>query len=257
MKRLLHILILLFVISIPSSCVKINPDPSIKEGSVAKSIDRNTSAPSILSSTFSQSEPVIYFVVKVEDLPKDTLLKAVWKYAVDGTEVTSEVTTSGTHYEAFTLKRSGSRFPAGQYEVTVTGNAKGKLFSAKGNFEITPEVNPTHLLNPVIAKEIDSEDKLSPMGATSEFTQKDEIIYFIVQSKELPKDTKISCVWYYKETGDRLSHELITEGSRNIAFTLKPDKDQKLPAGKYMVRAMVTINNQTESVEREFEVKQS
>lgn len=254
MKKLAAVIIVVLMIILPSSCTALNKTPSIGEAVVAKSIDRNTSAPDKISDKFTQSDPVIYFVVKVTDLPKDTKLKAVWKYMVDGTEAISEVTTSGTHYEAFTLKRSGSRFPAGQYEVTVTGNAKGVNLESKGNFEITAEAEPTHLLNPVTSKGVDGEDKLNPTDITSQFTQDDSVIYFVVQSKELPKDTKVTCVWYYTDTGDSLFHEIVTDGSRNIAFSLKPEQGQKLPMGKYMVTATVTVNNQTESVNKEFEI---
>jgi hypothetical protein len=47
---------------------------------------------------------------------------------------------------------------------------------------------------------------------------------------------------------------LITEGSRNIAFTLKPDEGKKLPIGKYIVTASVNIDGETESISKEFEI---
>lgn len=238
-----------------ASCKALEKNPSIGEAVVAKSIDRSTLMPAEVSEKFTQSDPAVHFTIKVTDLPKNTNLKVIWRYLSDGTEVTSEKLSSGTHYEVFTLKRSGSKFPPGQYEVTVTGDANGRTLEAKGKFEITAEAMPTHLLNPVTSKGIEGDDKLTPVNITSEFSQEDPVIYYIIQSKDLPENSKVSCTWYYADTGDSLHHELVTGGSRNIAFSLKPDEGKVLPAGKYMVTARVNVNGQTESVTREFELK--
>jgi hypothetical protein len=255
LKKFTYIFMIILLAAALTSCLKTEKNPSIGEPVVAKSIDRNTSKPLEPASRFIQSDPVVYFTIKVTDLPRDTKLKAVWKYITDGTEVSSEITTGDTRYEAFTLKRSGSQFPAGKYEVTVTGEANGKALEAKGSFEIAAEAKPTHLMNPLTSKSIDGNDKMNPVNVTSEFTQSDSVIYFVVQSKDLPEDTKVTCLWYYADTGDSLVHELTTDGNRNISFSLKPDQGQKLPAGKYLVTASATINGETESISKEFEVK--
>jgi hypothetical protein len=163
-----------------------------------------------------------------------------------------EISTHGTGYEAFTLKRSSSLFPAGQYEVTATAEVNGKLLEAKGRFSITEETKPLHLLNPVTSRSVDNGENLSPVDITSEFSQSDPLIYFIVQSKDLPAGSKIFCMWHYLDTGDVLTHELISDGTRNLAFTLKPESGKTLPAGKYIATATVTINGETESVSKEF-----
>ncbi|HBM79663.1 MAG: hypothetical protein QME45_03645 [Clostridiales bacterium] len=254
MKKLYTICIIFLITFTMNSCAFTQKNPSLGDATIAKSIDKNTSRPKEISSHFVQSDPEIYFIVKTTNFPKDTKLKAVWKYLGDGTEVAAEIICSGTNYEVFTMKRSGNQFPSGNYEVTASATVNGKQLSAKADFEITAEVKPVHILNPVTSKSVDSQDKLNPVNITSEFKQSDNIIYFIIQSKDLPKNTKVTCIWYYKDTGDNLSHIITTEGTRNIAFTLKPDAGQKLLEGKYAVTASVTINNQTESVSKEFSV---
>lgn len=254
MKKYVFAILILPVLLLPS-CKLLTQNPSLSEAIVAKSIDRTSLKPVETSEKFTQSDPAIHFTFMVTDLPEGTKLKAVWKHLQDGTEVVSEKTSKGTHYEVFSLRRSGNKFPAGKYEVTVSGNAKGNSMEAKGTFEIMPEVEPTHLSNPVTSKAIEDNDKLNPVNTTSQFTQQDKIIYFVVQSKDLPKDSKIRCVWYYADSGDSMSHELVADGSRNLVFSLKPDDNKVLPAGKYIVTAVLTINDNTESVTREFEIK--
>lgn len=251
------ILILLSIILLTlTACSEEVKEPIISEPVVCKSIDKKTSRPIEASSQFIQSDLAIYFTVKIQDLPRDTTLKAIWKYLDDNTEVSTEITTEGTGYEVFTLKRSGSQFPAGKYEVTVNCEAGEKKLSASGKFSITAEVKPVHLLNPITAKGVDSEDKLNPVDITSEFYPSDPLVYFIVQSKDLPQNTRVSCTWYYADTGDILSHQLNTDGNRNIAFTLKPEEGKTLPIGKYIVTATVKVNDETESISKEFEIRE-
>lgn len=238
-----------------SSCTPVNRNPSISDPAVAKIVDQTTSKPIVLSDRFYQSDPAVYFSVRVMDLPQDTKLKAVWKHIDNGTEIPAEITTEGTGYEVFTLKRNSGLFPSGQYEVTVSTVVYGKTLEVKQKFNIIPENKPSHFMNAVTAKSIDNNDNLNAVDAASEFSQSEPVIYFIVQSKGLPKDTKVSCVWVYIATGDSLSHEIITEGSRNIAFNLKPDSSQKLPAGKYLVTLTANINNEAESISKEFEIR--
>lgn len=254
MKKSL-ILITALVLTLTSGCLKINKNPSISEPTIAKTVDFKTSKPVAQSSSFNQTDPAVYFSIKITDLPEGTKIKAVWKHLGGITEVSSEITTSGTGYEVFTLKRNSTLFPPGQYEVTAFAVIEGKTLEVKSRFEIVSDIKATHLLNPVTSKSIDSDDKLNPVDVTSEFTQSDPVIYFIIQSRDLPKDTRVSCVWVHIDSGNTLSHELVTDGNRNIAFSLKPDGGQKLPVGKYMVTASIKINNETQSVSREFEIK--
>jgi hypothetical protein len=227
---------------------------SISEPVLTKQIDQNTSKPIGSASLFNQSDPAIYFTVKITNFPENTTINAVWKYLEDNTEVKSQITSSGTGYESFVLKRNSSLFPAGKYEVTASAIVDDRTLEAKGTFEITSNSAPAHLLNPITSKSVDNNDKLNPVNISSEFSQSDQIIYFVIQTKELPKGTKVSCIWVYTDTGDSLSHELVTDGSRNVAFTLKPNESQTLPAGKYTVTAAVTLDGQTESVSKEFEI---
>lgn len=254
MRKLCAILLSALLFLLTSCSISIG-SPSISEPAAAKYIDKKTSKPTEAAAKFKQNDSVIYFTVKIDNFPKDTKLKAVWKYLGDGTELPSEITTGGTGYEAFTLNKNTGPFPAGQYEVTVSAEINGKTVQTKGGFEVLPEVTPTHILNPVTCKSIDSEEKLNPADVTSEFSTSDQVIYFIVQCKDIPKDTKISCEWYYADTDDIVAHDIVTDGTRNIAFNLTPQGGQKFPPGKYVVTASVTINNQIESVTKEFEVK--
>lgn len=255
MKKIWLIIVFSSLIFLPS-CSNANKEISISEPVIAKVIDEKTSRPVAAASIFNENDPAVYFIVKINNLPQNTKIKVSWKHLAEGTEVQSEVITEGTGYEAFTLKRSGSTFPPGQYEVTASAEVDGSILEAKGNFEIAEDAAYPHLSNPVTAKSVDNEDKLNPVDITSEFTQSDPVIYFVVRSKDLPKNTKVSCLWVYKNTGDSLSHELITDGSRSIAFSLKPDGLQRLPAGDYMVTASVTVENKTESVSAEFKIKE-
>lgn len=253
MRKLSLSVLCLFILAF-SACSVPARNPSIDEPVIAKSVDMKTSKPIEASSTFSQSDPVIYFSIRIKDLPEDTKLKAVWKYLGDGTEIPAEIITKGTGYEVFTLKRSGSQFPDGQYEVTVTAPVEGKKLEAKGKFSVIAEAKPAHLLNPVTSKGVESSSNLNPVDITSMFSQSDLSIYFVVQSQNLPAGTTVSCVWYYVDTGDSLTSSLVTDGDRNIAFTLSPEEGKKLPAGKYIVTAATTINGETESVSSQFEI---
>lgn len=248
-------LLIVFSIIIFPGCSREVKNPSISEGVVAKSIDKNTSMPIEASSRFSQSDTAIYFSIKVQDMPKNTNIKAVWKYLGDGTEISSEITTKGSGYEVFILKRSSNLFPAGEYKVTATAQVEGKTLEVSRKFSIAEEAKPLHLLNPVTSKSVDNDENLNPVDITSEFSLTDPVIYFIVQSKDLPKNSRIFCMWYYLDSGDVLTHELVSDGSRNLAFTLKPEDGKTLPSGKYIATATVTINGETESVSSEFTIQ--
>lgn len=256
MRKKLYTFVIFIILTVvtSSACNTIVVNPSITQPVIAKSIDKATSKPLEPVTHFKQSDSIIYFTVKVNGLPKDTKLKAIWKYLGDGTEIPSEMTTQGTGYEAFNLKKGTGPFPVGRYTVTVTSTINNQSIEVKGEFVIEAEVEAVHLLNPVMTRSIDNEDKLNPVEITSQFTQSDTIIYIIIQSKDLPKDTTVSCVWLYRDTGDNLSHKIISDGSRNIAFNLKPNEGQKLPPGKYLVTVSAVINNGTESVSKEFEI---
>ena len=260
MKKTVYIIFslifILFLVSL-SSCSLPNKDSSIDEVKIAKSIDESTSKPIQVQNVFTQSDPIIYFSFRINNLPKNTKLTAHWKYLKDGTEIPSELIVSGSGYKSFNLKRSGSRFPAGQYEVKVTTEVNGKTIEIKDNFEVTSEISATHLLNPVICKSVSNNSELKPIDISSEFSQSDPVIYFVIQSKGLPKDSKVSCLWLYKDTGDSIPGEIITDGSRNIAFNLKPNTGKLLPAGSYIVTASVTIGSETESISKGFEIKKA
>lgn len=254
MKKLLCFLILAVPLLF-SSCSISTANPNISEPAAAKYIDRQTSKPLKIQANFKQSDPIIYFTVKISDFPKNTKLKAVWKYLGDSTEISSEMVTSGTGYEAFTLNKNSGPFPAGKYEVTVSAEINGKKLETKGNFEIDAENTAVHISNPITSKSIDNNNNLNPENITSRFSQTDSIIYFTIQCKDLPANCKVSCEWLYKDTGDVEASEIVTEGSRNIAFNLKPDIGQKFPSGSYTVTASVTIDNKIESVSKDFEVE--
>ncbi|KPU45297.1 hypothetical protein OXPF_11900 [Oxobacter pfennigii] len=255
MRKKFYFFMLIALMSIIlSSCSIISKKPLISEPVVAKLIDSQTSKPIEASKVFLQSDAAVYFTVKTTDLPKDTVIKVTWKHLDGGTEIPSQLTANGSGYEVFTLKKSGELFPSGQYEVTAIADINGSLMELKEQFQIVAEVKATHLLNPVTAKAVDSNDKLNPLDVTSRFSQSDPVVYFVIQSKDLPADTKVSCQWVYTTTGDSLSHELITDGSRNIAFSLKPENAQKLPAGKYIVKASIITDAGTEMVSKEFEI---
>lgn len=253
MRKITYLLILLILIITPA-CSSAEKNPYIGEPMTAKSVDKKTSKPIEVSSIFNQSDTVIYFSVKTQDLPKNTKLKAVWKYLGDGTEISSEILTEGTGYEVFTLKRGSSQFPAGEYEVTVTAPAEENTLETKGKFSVIADTKPVHLLNPITSKSIDNNEALNPSDITSQFPDTQPLIYFVFQSRDLPQNSKVSCIWYFTDTGDSLSNELITDGSRNIAFTLKPDEGKTLPKGKYIVTASVNIGGEIESISKEFEI---
>jgi len=248
------LLIQVFLILLPSCSMAVKA-PAISEPTLAKIVDKNTSKPIQSSKKFNQSDLAIYFSIKITDFPDNTKLKAIWKRLSDGRQISSEITTKGTGYEVFTLKRGDSLFPPGQYEVAVTALVDTQNLVAKGAFEISADDKLTHLLNPVTSKSVDNQEKLNPVNVTSEFAQNDPVIYFVVQTKDIPKDTSVSCLWVHTESGESLSHELLAEGSRSIAFSLKPDNGQKLPPGKYIVTATAVVNNESESVYSEFEIK--
>lgn len=253
MKRLLCV-ILPGVLLLFSSCSISTANPGLSEPAAAKYIDKGTSKPVKIQTAFKQSDPVIYFTVKISNFPKNTKLKAVWKYLGNNTEVSSEMVTGGTGYEAFTLKKNSSPFPAGKYEVTVSADISNKKLETKGSFEIDAETTPVHISSPVTSGSVDSEENLNPQNITSRFSQSDSIIYFVIHCKDLPADCKITCEWYYKDTGDVETSEIVTEGSRNVAFNLKPDSGQKFLPGNYTVTASVVIDNKIESVSSDFEI---
>lgn len=255
MKNLLYLSILFAALLLFSACSLSTSNPELSEPAAAKYIDKVTYKPLQIQTVFKQSDPVIYFTVKAANLPKNTKLKALWKYLGDGTEILSEIITSGTGYEAFSLNKNTGPFPAGKYEVTVSADLNGKKLETKGNFEIYKETAAVHILNPVTSKSIDNQENLNPKNTTSLFSQGDSIIYFIVQCKNLPANSKVTCEWLYKDTGDFKASEIVTDGSRNLAFNLKPDQGEKFPAGNYTVSAWVAINNELESVSRDFEIE--
>lgn len=253
--RKIIIFLLVMTSVLLSACSIPAKTPNISEAATSKLVNPKTSKPILPSKNFSPNDQAVYFSVKITDFPPGTKLKALWRHIDSGTEMASEISTEGTGYEVFTLKRNAHPFPSGRYEVTATFTADGKTLELKSDFSVVRDTGPPRLSDPVTSKSIDNEGKLNPVDAATIFSQSDAVIYFVIKSTDLPKDTKVYCQWIHVDSDESLSHEIVTDGSRNIVFTLKSGDSQKLPEGRYIATASAYINNRAESIWVEFEVR--
>ena len=86
-------------------------------------------------------------------------------------------------------------------------------------------------------------DNFTPVGATTTFTSKDTF-HAVVEIQDAPASTRFKADWYAVNVGGTAKpntriegNEIVTDGSRNLDFTLKPDSNW--PAGTYRVEISV------------------
>lgn len=92
---------------------------SLSDVTMASEINSETMEPVNKAETFTPTAEIIYAVVKLNNAPEETKIKAVWYYLEgEETEIASkELTADGTRWLGFSLTKPTNGWPEGKYKV--------------------------------------------------------------------------------------------------------------------------------------------
>ncbi len=232
------------------------PKPSglIKSVTMALDARDDTKDPINPTRVFSPSS-VFHAIVTHGEAPQGTVFKATW-YAVNVGSAAApnsiinsfETQSDDSGNLDFTLAPK-SAWPTGAYRIDIAVNGaveQSVEFSVAGSVA-TPTVTVAPKRSGLIAKvtmarDTQGEDK-EPVNPTTVF-QGSSVFHAVVGTKNAPKGTKFGAEWYVVDVGSAGpanskidSSELVSEGTRNIDFTLTPT--DTWPAGSYRVELRV------------------
>ena len=253
------------------------PPAAITKVVTAQGVQGANFEPVNVSDNYSPDAGEFHAVVTVANAPKDSVVKAVW-FAVDvgnaappDTKIDeTEIKTEGSRNVDFKLVRSAKAWAPGLYKVEIYWNgARDRTL----NFVVTgtplrvgtaaasgcpPATTQPHKLSGWIAKVIMAErtkgETKEPENPTGEFLA-NEVIHAVVEVKDAPPNTKFRAVFFAVDAGGSTlcnvklgETELTADGSRNLDFSLAPDKPWAL--GKYRVDIYVnaTLDHTTNYV---------
>lgn len=212
-----------------------------------------------VTDTFPSNQTIYHAVVTISDAPDNTTVRALWLSSDDHYLGEYELKSNGTRNIDFTFKPSKGPLAPGNYKVDFFVNG---VWNRTMNFNVsnTAESNTTTMTaarsdtdvsNVVqdvsMAKDTKGPEK-EPVDKTQVFTPND-VIHAVVRIENSPQNTTYKASWYAVDVGSALnpnslidSVEIQADGSRNIDFTLSPNKPW--PAGTYKVEIYVngTLN---------------
>ena len=243
-----------------AACSLIETPAGITQVVMAQSTQGTNFEPVNIGDSYAPDAPEFHAVVTLANAPKDTLVKAVW-VAVDVGNAAppdskideTEVKTEGSRNVDFSLQRGAAKWPAGLYKVQIYYNSK---LDRTLNFVVTgtpvkvgtpagacpAATTQAHKVSGWIAQvimtaKVDGNNEAT--DRTGEFLVND-VVYAVVAIKNAPANTKFRAVFYAVDAGGsticnvKLSEAgQIADGSRNLAFSLKPDSPWAL--GTYRI----------------------
>ncbi len=258
---------------------------TITNGVMAKDVQGDKFEPVDVTVTYSVDQPKLHAVVSIANAPTDTLVKASW-FAVDvgsaaapNTLITeTEVKVEGSRNVDFTLSPSGNGWPPGAYKVDIYLNTKldrTLVFTVQAP-KAQPTVVPTKApppaagcppLPPASAKQSGivasvtlaqdvKGDLKEPVNPTTVF-KPESIFHAVTAIQNAPANSKFTATWFANDVGSAApcntkidSADVVTSGSANIDFSLKPTANW--PAGTY--RVQVSVNGVVDTI-KTFSVK--
>lgn len=216
-----------------------------------------------ITNTFGPEQAVFFAVATLSNAPAGTTLKAKWTALDTGGIVApntligeTEVSAEGSRNVVFTFKPNAGRLPQGNYQVDIYVNNKLERtvrFTVKDTPASTsscppvptPVTRPSNFVASVTMALDVTADKKDPVNPTTVFTP-NATFHAVVSLRNAPANTKVSTTWYATDVGTAApcnsridSAEVITDGTRNIDFTLKPRT--QWPSGTYRVE--ISIND--------------
>lgn len=235
----------------------------ITNGVMAKDVKGDNFDPLGITDTFPADQSIFHAVITIADAPANTKVKAVWTVVdigdasqADKQMAEYELATEGSRNLDFTFKPNNGSLPAGSYktDIYVNGTLDRTLtFTVEGAVvEATPtvEVTPGSVIVKITMAEDTTGDDKHPVNPTTVF-KPDSTFHAVVAIQDAPADTTFGAAWYVTDVGTAAakdtkidSTELVTDGTRNIDFTLKPDTTW--PVGTYRVE--ISVGGEIEQV---------
>lgn len=214
-----------------------------------------------VTNTFGPEQAVFHAVVTLSNAPADTTLKAKWIALDTGGIVApntligeTEVSAQGSRNVDFTFKPNAGRLPQGNYQVDIYLNNKLERtlrFTVKDTPASTtscpplptPVTRPSNIVTSVTMALDTTPDKKEPINPTTVFAP-DATFHAVVSLRNAPANTQVSITWYATDVGTAApcnsridSTEIVTDGTRNVDFTLKPKT--QWPSGTYRVEIFI------------------
>lgn len=208
---------------------------------LARAIDEG-GRPTVKTTTFHRSDPVLYCCALIANTPSETAVKAVWAYqGPEGRQIidSAEVSVDEDRWLYFSLRPSGAGLPYGNYVVDLF--IMGKHQSSH-SFTIAPGLAKGPLTEAVLATTLN--ESYAPVDAATTFASSVPVIYAPVYADEAAVGTTVSAIWYQDVPGQEAvviaTTDFAPQAPGWVGFSLTPSSP--LPPGAYHVD--ILLNNE-------------
>ncbi len=165
----------------------------------------------------------------------------------------------------FTLSQADSPVIRGTAAASASSQviAAPSISSRTSDVQIDPSVTPTpttpafYIVSVTMAKGVQGQDN-SPVNPTSIFSATDTF-HAVVMIQDAPLNTNFTSIWYAVDVGSAAqpntvidTAQVLTDGTRNIDFSLMPQANSSWPTGIYSVEIDV---NGTKAADMYFTVQ--
>ncbi len=247
---------------LPTAPISTAPAPApaldtISGAVMARDVQGNNYDPVGVTDTFAANQPIYHAVVTVNGAPSNTSVRAVWNSATAKLGE-YEIKTDGSRNLDFTFKPDGGGLPTGSYHVdiylngTLNRTLNFTVAGGAGTPAPAPSLAPSGsgiIASVTLALGAQSDTK-QPINPTTVFPS-NAVFHAVVATQNAPANTKIRATWYAVDVGNVAppntlidSSELMTDGSRDIDFTLSPNSVWAV--GTYRVE--IAVNGNVEQV---------
>lgn len=201
---------------------------------LARAIDEE-GRPTVKTTTFHRSDPVLYCCAVIANTPSETVVKAVWAYqGPDGRQVidSAEVSIDEDRWLFFSLRPAGAGLPYGNYVVDLFIMDKHQ---SSQSFTIAPRLAKGPVTEAALATTLN--EAYAPVETATSFAPSVPVIYAPVYADEAAIGTQLSAIWYQDEPGQEAviiaTTDYVPTAAGWVGFSLTPSSP--LPPGAYHV----------------------
>jgi hypothetical protein len=235
------------------------PQPAnlVTNAVTAKDVQGDTFDPIGITDSFPANQSIFHAIVTIANAPDNTAVQVVWSDSANNSMGDFALNAGGSRNLDFSFKPNAGTLPAGDYKAAIYVNGalnRTLSFSVSGSAQAQPTApaqaicassspKASGLISQVVMAEDSKGANFDPVNPTVTFNAS-ATFHAIVTVQNAPANTPFKATWCVTNVGTAVaantlidSTELVTDGSRNIDFTLKPVSTW--PVGTYRVEIMV------------------